>query len=126
MLPEPYEFLDLGHNESAKLRISKWQLGEAKIAPTNPTNRQRALYMEQQQLTEPPAPGHPIVLTIPVLRVWMKRIDRPSPVAYYDISSKHLQASLLPLLQTPGFQARVFTITGNGTRPMKRYSLEAA
>jgi len=99
-LPEPYEFLDLEHLGSITLNITSYQLGTGLIHPTAITPRQVRLHMMQQGLAEPPVAGTPITVRIPVLRVFGQRIDKPSPLHYWDISSKRLQADLLPRLQT--------------------------
>ena len=88
LLPEPMEFLDLEHGESIRLSITSYLPGEAVIHPTHPTPRHVRKFMDQNRLTEPPAPGMPISVTEPVLRVFGTRIDQPSQATYWDISSK--------------------------------------
>jgi hypothetical protein len=123
-LPEPYEFLDLEHNDSIQLAITSSQLGTAPIHPTAITPRQVRLYMTQNGLTAPPEPGTPITVQIPVLRVFGRRLDQPSPLAYWDISSKRLQANLWPRLKAYEGGTLTVTITANGYKPTKVYSVE--
>src|SRR5208282_5054073 len=123
-LPEPIEFLDLEHGASVQLQITKYEMGTTTIHPTAVTPRQTRLYMQQHSLTDPPAPGTPITTRIPVLRVWGKRLDAPSDAPYWDISSKTLQANLLPRLTMNGPAGLTVTLTANGYKPTKRYSVE--
>ncbi len=124
LLPEPMEFLDLAHDDSVKVQITGYVQGEASIAPKNPTSRHVAIHMAQNQLAVAPPPGHPITVNVPVTRIFITRLDKPSAVPYYDISSKTLQAALKPLLENGSFRNRTFVITANGHAPAKRYSLE--
>lgn len=123
-LAEPYEFLDLEHGGSVTLNITSYQLGTGLIHPTAITPRQVRLYMLQNGLAEPPASGTPITVRIPVLRVFGQRIDKPSPLSYWDISSKRLQADLLPRLQTRAGGVLSVTITASGYKPTKVFSVE--
>lgn len=123
-LAEPYEFLDLEHGGSVTLNITSYQLGTGLIHPTAITPRQVRLYMLQNGLAEPPPAGTPITVRIPVLRVFGQRIDKPSPLSYWDISSKRLQADLLPRLQTRAGGVLSVTITASGYKPTKVFSVE--
>src|SRR5271166_233676 len=123
LLAEPMEFLDLHHGSAVRISISAWTDGEASIAPKVPTARHVAIHMAQNELTSAPPPGHPITVVVPVLRVFMKRLDEPSPVPYYDISSKTLRAQMLPLLQSGIHRSKEFIISANGHAPLKRYSV---
>ena len=123
-LAEPYEFLDLEHGGSVTLNITSYQLGTALIHPTSITPRQTRLYMMQNGLSAPPQAGTPITIRIPVLRVFGQRIDKPSPLNYWDISSKTLQANLLPRLTVYAGGVLSVTLTANGYKPTKRYSVE--
>lgn len=123
-LAEPMEFLDLEHGGSVTLNITSYQLGTGLIHPTAITPRQVRLYMLQNGLSEPPAAGTPITIRIPVLRVFGQRIDKPSPLSYWDISSKRLQADLLPRLQTRAGGVLSVTITASGYKPTKVFSVE--
>lgn len=122
-LPEPYEFLDLEHQGKITLNITSYQLGTALIHPTAVTPRATRLYMMQNGLTEPPTPGTPITNRIPVLRVFGQRIDKLSPLSYWDISSKRLQADLLPRLQIHQGGVLSVTITADGYKPTKTFSV---
>jgi hypothetical protein len=123
-LSEPMELLDLEHESSITLNITSYQLGTALIHPTEIKPRQTRLYMMQNGLSEPPTPGTPISIRIPVLRVFGQRIDKPSPLHYWDISSKRLQADLLPRLQTHQGGVLSVTITATGYKPTKVFSVE--
>jgi hypothetical protein len=123
-LPEPYEFLDLEHAGSITLNIVSYELGTGIIHPTAITPRQIRLYMMQNGLAAPPVAGTPITIRIPVLRVHGQRIDQPSPLRYWDISSKRLQADLLPRLQTRAGGVLSVTITATGYKPTKVFSVE--
>ena len=123
-LQEPYEFLDLEHLGSISLNITSYQLGTGLIHPTAITPRQVRLHMMQNGLAEPPTPGTPITVRIPVMRVFGQRIDQPSALHYWDISSKRLQADLLPRLQTHAGGVLSVTITATGYKPTKVFSVE--
>ena len=123
-LLEPMEFLDLEHAGSITLNITSYELGTGIIHPTAITPRQVRLYMMQNSLAAPPAAGTPITIRIPVLRVHGQRIDKPSPLSYWDISSKRLQADLLPRLQTRAGGVLSVTITATGYKPSKVFSVE--
>ena len=124
LLPEPYDFLDLDHGESASLQIINYLPGEAEIFPSHPSPRQVAIYMKQHGLTSPPAAGTPIGNTIEVLRVFGTRVDQPSSQTYWDISSKRLIADLKPILARNRGNLFLVVLSANGYRPSKRYSVE--
>ena len=124
LLAEPYEFLDLEHGNSIRLEITSFLPGEAVIHPNNPTPRHVRKHMDQQRLTAPPAPGTPISITEPVLRVFGRRLDQASPITYWDISSKRLQADLTPILQRNRGTPIAITLQANGHKPATRYSIE--
>ena len=123
-LAEPIEFLDLEHQHSIELAITSYQLGVVPIHPKQVTSRNIRLYMQQNGLTEPPTPGTPITNEIPVLRVFGQRLDKTSPLRYWDISSKRLQADLLPRLQLHQGGVLTVTITATGEKPTKVFSVE--
>lgn len=123
-LPGPMELLDLEHQNAITLSITSYQQGETTIHPKAPGPRQLRIYMQQNGLTEPPTPGTPISIRVPVLRVFGVRVDKPSPARYWDITSLTLQADLLPrLIAYQGGTLNV-TLTANGHKPTKRYSVE--
>jgi hypothetical protein len=123
-LAEPLEFLDLEHGQSISLAIDRFEQGSTLIHPTQNTPRHIRLHMTQNGLSEPPAVGTPISIRIPVLRVFGTRLDQVSPIHYWDISSKTLQADLLPRLLAHRGGILTVTITANGYKPTKRYSIE--
>jgi hypothetical protein len=123
-LPEPLEFLDLEHQHSIRLEITQYEMGTALIHPTHVTPRAIRIYMDQNGLKDPPAAGTPISIRVPVLRVTGRRLDAPSPLRYWDISSKTLQADLLPRLTAAAPGSLTVTLIANGVKPTKRYSVE--
>jgi hypothetical protein len=123
-LPEPLEFLDLEHANAVTLSITSAEMGTAEIHPTAITPRQIRLHMQQNGLAEPPPAGTPITIRISVLRLHGERVDAVSPIHYWDVSSKTLQANLWPRLTTFQGAALQVTITANGVKPTKRYSVE--
>jgi hypothetical protein len=123
-LAEPYELLDLEHANSIQLRIDRFERGSMVIHPKNPTPRHVRIHMDQRGLAEPPAPGTPLSVEIPVVRVWGERLDAVSPLRYWDITSKTLQADLLPRLTVRQGNTLTVRLTANGHKPTKRYSVE--
>jgi len=123
-LPEPIEYLDLEHQESIVLRITKYELGTTTIHPKVLTQRHLRTYMDQHALTAPPPAGTPITVQIPTLRVFGKRVDAVSPMTYWDISSKRLIADLTPRLYAAAGNPLQVTLTASGVKPTKRYSVE--
>ena len=100
----PIEFLDLADRESMDLKIVSWERGVTKISTIR---RDREVEID-----------------IPVLRVHVTAETKPLPPRYYDISSKTLQAQLLPLLLAPRFERWTYRVTAYGVAPRKRFSLE--
>lgn len=123
-LPEPFEYLDLAHGDSIRLRVDRWLDGTAVIHPRVPSARHVRQHMDQQGLTVAPPPGTPISVETPVLRLYGQRLDQTSPATYWDISSKTARADLLTRLQHSVPVPAVVTLTANGAAPKKRYSVE--
>lgn len=123
-LPEPIELLDLEDGASISLAIDRFELGKVMIHPTEITPRHVRLHMQQFGLTAPPVPGTPISVWIPALRVYGTRTDKPSALHYWDITAKTLQADLKPRLLAYMGGVLTVTLTANGYRPTKRYSVE--
>lgn len=146
VLHEPMELIDLQHGESITLRVDAYEDGSAKIYPHLPTARHVAQHMAENALAVAPPAGHPIGVTIPVLRLYGQRLDQPSSSPYWDVSSKTLAADLATRLDVaagmiPGstlilrnegnprprinlVASRTFRLTANGKAPHKRYSVE--
>jgi hypothetical protein len=123
MLPEPFEYIDLHHGESMILRITSYEQGEGEIYPTKPSPRQVAAFMREHGLTEPPTPGTPIGVTVPIMRLFGQRLDEQSDAPYWDASSKTLQAALRGYLtRNYGVPVEV-KLTAVGAAPYKRYSI---
>ncbi len=98
LLSEPFEYVDLAHSMSMTIQVTAFEDGSGLIHPTNPSPKHVRQHIDQNGLTEPPASGTPIGVQVPVLRLFGSRIDKASPSPYWDISSRTLQAQLLPLL----------------------------
>lgn len=103
-LPGPMEYLDLPDGGSARLRVVSYERGSSVI---NTTRR-----------------GQPAEVEIPVLRVHLAPGVKPYPPEYYDITSKTLQAQLLPMLMERGFENYEFVVTKHGVAPRARFTLE--
>ena len=104
-LPRPYNYLfrkgGSRAGSSLLFRIFAWQEGQATIIPK--------------------ATGQPI--DIPIVRLFVQRLDKPSPVRYYDISSRQVQAQLFGYLQSHTFIGRTFALDAHGYKPSKQFSL---
>lgn len=96
------EILDLQDRQSATFQILDYELGGGEIKnDENPSGKE-----------------------IQFLRVKVRPSDKLTGPAYWDISSKTLQAQLLPLLESGYAKGRVWKVTAYGVRPRKRFSLE--
>lgn len=122
-LPGPMNLFDLEHESSVRLALTHYQVGSTVIHPTKVTPRHVRTYMEQHDLSAPPPSGTPISITVPVLRVFGERLDAVSPEKYWDITSKTLMADLEPRLNAAAGTQLIVTITANGYKPTKRYSV---
>lgn len=145
-LDEPFEYIDLANGMSMTLQVTAFEDGTGLIHPTNPTAKHVAAFMQQNALIQPPVQGTPIGIQVFVLRLFGSRLDKASAAPYFDISSRTLQAQLLPLLDvsagstpTTALEARktavsygkvtltvplTIKMTAAGARPQKRYSVE--
>jgi len=103
-LPGPYEVLDLRDGETVRLRIVGWERGSMTIHPRYA--------------------GAPEEKEIPALRVHLAAGVKPFPPMYYDLTSKTLQAQMLPLLMERGYDLYEYVITAYGVAPRKRFTLE--
>jgi len=124
ILSEPYNYIDLLPGASIVLRVTSYEDGEAVIHPKNVTQRHIRQHMDQRGLTAPPAPGTPISVETPVLRLYGSRQDEASPASYWDISSKTARADLLARLMHGLPLPSMITLTANGAAPLKRYSIQ--
>lgn len=118
------EFLDLENGHSIRLALTSYELGTTTIVPRRVTQAHVRIHMQQAGVTEIPPAGTPIANVIPVLRVFGTRLDTPSPLGYWDISSKRLTADLLPRLQMYQGSILTVTITAAGEKPTKVFSVE--
>lgn len=103
-LPGPYEMLELADGASVRLLVTSWERGSMVIHPR--------------------WPGAPAEKEIPVLRVHVPEEVKPYPPRYFDITSKTLQAQLLPLLAVADFGDYAYIVTAHGVAPRKRFTLE--
>ena len=78
-------------------------------------------YQEGSAVITPKATGQ--ATEIPVVRLFIQRLDRPSPVRYYDISSRQVQAQLFGYLLSHTFIGRTFAVDAHGFKPSKQFSL---
>jgi hypothetical protein len=124
LLEEPFEYLDLMPGEVATYRVDRLLDGTGVIHPRNVTPRHIRQHMDQRGLSEAPAPGTPISVEVPVLRLYSSRLDKPSPVHYVDVSSKTLRADLLARTNNGAALPITIELTAHGVRPHKRYSVE--
>jgi len=98
----PYEIFELTDGETRQLRINNWQRGNVTIYPAHkPTGK-----------------------VINALRVHVPPETKSFFPYYWDITSKMLVAQMLPYLQVPGYQDKVFVITKYGVAPKARFTLE--
>src|SRR5215472_15572738 len=78
-------------------------------------------YQEGSAVITPKATG--LATEIPVLRLFIERLDKRSPVRYYDVSSRQVQAQLFGYLQSHTFIGRTFAVDAHGFKPSKQFSL---
>jgi hypothetical protein len=100
-LAKPWELLDLRDGESTAFRVERYERGEITITARHDGSQK----------------------TLPAMRVYVPAGDKPTGVAYWDITSLTLQAQLQPYLDNPNTRGRRFMVTAHGVRPVKRYSL---
>lgn len=103
-LPGPYELLDLPDRGEVSLKISSWERGSI--------------------LIHPKYPGAPSEKLIEALRVHLMPGVKDFPPMYYDITSKTLNAQLLPLLSAADFKDYAYKIVKHGVAPRARFTLE--
>lgn len=100
-LPKPYIYLHRrgGPRDTGgpRFRIIAWSQGEAQITPK----------------------GASAPILIPILRLYIQRLDKPTNAPYYDISSSRLQAQLLGYLRTQSYAGKEFSIRAVGRKPKK-------
>lgn len=102
-LPGPMEIFELRDGESRAFTVTRSEEGTTLIHPaTAPQGKQ-----------------------IPVLRLHVESLDKPTFPHYYDVTSLTLQAQLRPLV-APGAQLpRRFTVTKVGTGPSARFTMSS-
>lgn len=103
-LLEPYELLDLPDRGSESFVPESFERGTMIIRP-----RYR---------------GAPPEKVISVLRIHVRREDKPLFPHYWDVTSKTATAQLLPMLMDPRARDYRITITKFGVAPRARFSVE--
>jgi len=101
---EPFEFWDMADGETRRIRVTAWEVGETEISPR---------YL-----------ATPTAKRIRVLRLWLAEGIKTTLPNYWDITSKHLIAAMMPYLQSPDYQKHQFTITKHGQMPSARFSMQ--
>ena len=101
-LEGPFEILELQDEETLTTRIMRWQLGEVEIHPS---------YKPEGKW-------------IKALRIHVPESDKEYFPWYWDVTSQTLLAQLVPYLERPGFEGRLYTITKHGVAPRARFTLE--
>ncbi len=104
MLEEPFEYLDLPDRAIMKLRVQSYKLGRGSIRPRYA--------------------GAPEVKVNRILRVTVPHTVKPLGPPYWDISSKTLQAQLIPLLDQVISQNREVEVQAFGVAPSKRFTVK--
>ena len=100
-LQGPYEILELGDGETLTTGILRWQEGEVEIHP--------AYKPEGKMIT--------------ALRIHVPEKDKEYFPYYWDVTSQTLVAQLLPYLERPGYERRIYAITKHGVAPRARFTL---
>lgn len=103
-LPGPYEILDLQDQGRMALRLVSWERGTMIIHPRN------AGAGEEKE--------------IDIIRLHLAAGVKAVPPNYYDVTSKTLQAQLLPMIMERGFERFEYTITKYGVAPRARFTVE--
>ena len=102
-LMPPFEIFDIPPSAEVVFHITDWAVGRSKIHP---------------RFAE--APPSKI---IPILRIGIDPAIKDIGPPYFDITSKTLQATLLPYLETPDYKDKLFRIKKYGEKPTARFSL---
>jgi hypothetical protein len=103
-LPGPYEVLDLQDRGSITLRLVSWERGTMIIHPRGP--------------------GAPEEKEIDIIRLHLAAGVKATPPNYYDVTSKTLQAQLLPMVLEREFERYEYIITKYGVAPRARFTVE--
>src|SRR5712691_7929113 len=96
-LAKPYSMLDLANGESVAFTVVRYETGDTIITP----------------------PHAPDGKHVKVLRLHVRREDKPDFPPYYDITSTRLYPQLLPQLQIAKWR-----ITARGFPPKRYFSVE--
>ena len=106
MVSEPFEFWDMESEETRVFKVSRYEEGSIEIHPRYP--------------------GAPESKTVRVLRLFLPPGIKTTLPSYWDMTSKHLIAALLPILKAPGLQDKTFVVQKFGVAPSARFSLEVS
>lgn len=106
MVSEPFEFWDMESEETRVFKVDRYEEGSVTIHPRSP--------------------GSPSEKVIKILRLHLPPGIKTTLPSYWDLTSKHLIAGLLPILQAPGLKDKTFTVTKYGVAPGARFSLEVS
>jgi len=101
-LAEPYELLDLPDGGTAVMHIISYNLGKATIRPDDGSGPKE----------------------VPVLRVYVPKMDKAYFPDYWDITSKRLIAQIMPYLVGGVSTRREFKVTKTGRKPTAYFALE--
>lgn len=101
-LQGPFELLDLQDGESRAFTVVRAERGDLPITPT------------RTRVTE----------LVPATRLHVRPGDKPAGLAYWDVTSRTLQAQLLGMEQGGGLVGRRVAITASGLGVRKRFTVE--
>jgi len=104
LLSGPFEWLPTPPDQTQELRVLRWELGSAVIAP-----RWR---------------GAPPQKRIRVLRLWVPAEVKPIGVPWWDVDASTLIAQLLPFLTRADYREKLYRITAYQEPPRKRFRVE--
>ncbi len=103
VLPAPYQPLNLGHAQSATIRVERVERGELL---TDEHSKQ---------------PGR----IWPMARIYGERIDAKDARRYFDLTSRILLAGLVTYLEQAGAFGRIVKITAYGVLNSRRFTWQA-
>jgi len=106
MVSEPFEFWDMENEETRVFKVASYEEGSVTIHPRYP--------------------GAPESKVIKIMRLHLPPGIKTTLPSYWDLTSKHLIAGLLPILQAPGLEDKTFSVTKYGVAPSARFSLEVS
>ena len=102
LLPEPFRVLDSDEAREWTFRVGSYQLG--------------TIYHRPQ--------GEAIPLELLALRLYLVRENERDEPAYWDVTSRQLRATLLPLLDQLVSSGRRLRIRAVGVRPRTSFTVD--